>query len=572
MKTVLVGIIALVLWIPRVHAQSAPPPSPLARALHLYDKGDYFSASLAFKQVVDRNAKGTANRERAEYFLGKTMFKLGLYAVSLAYFDRIVEAGSSHRHHRGTLKWLTALARVLPETSGVVDKIGKYPASAASLSANKDVRDQLVFLMGRFAYTRGKFADAIGLFGKVGRKSPWFLRAKFFEGAANVRMFKARPALAAFKDLLAVARKKPTYFSRRELQRFERLAITQIARLFYSTQQVDLALKYYSMLPRRSSSWASSRFEAAWAHFLKGQYSNALAFSHAHMAAVARPEFTYEPVVFEAVIFYKKCQYKRALAAVAKLKRRYQPMRKRIKTLLDKYTDNSDFYKYVRAATAGSRSPVERLVVALIAEERTQRLFYWVNEIDKELGILSRADKAWQNSALGSDILQELTLHQALARNDAGKIARERVRRWYRSAREYSKDTLKVRYVSLEAMEQPPRPRRSIEHLDVPVVIPGTHAMWNISGGFGKGPRNDYRFRIRSRCKMTKAPPVKPPPAKRKPPKVKSYDEWANDEIDGELENPDGLGFRRRWYPYRNSLIRVRTHFIPPILKAAENL
>ena len=60
------------------------------------------------------------NKQRAEFFMGKTLYQMGFYAGSLAYFDKIVQAGDNHTYHGATLKWLAALSRVLPETSGIL--------------------------------------------------------------------------------------------------------------------------------------------------------------------------------------------------------------------------------------------------------------------------------------------------------------------------------------------------------------------------------------------------------------------------------------------------------------------
>src|SRR5688572_33336928 len=113
-------------------ASSTPPSKTLERAIKLYDKEDFFSASIELKKVLDGESKDDPkNKQRAEFFMGKTLFNMGknakppwgFYAASLAYFDKIVEAGDAHTYHSAALKWLAALSRVLPETSGILEKI-----------------------------------------------------------------------------------------------------------------------------------------------------------------------------------------------------------------------------------------------------------------------------------------------------------------------------------------------------------------------------------------------------------------------------------------------------------------
>src|SRR5689334_22693721 len=85
----------------------APPSKTLERAVKLYDKGDYFSASIELKKVINGETQDDAkNKQRAEFFLGKTVYQMGYYAGALKIFEDIVNAGPEHAYHGATLKWL----------------------------------------------------------------------------------------------------------------------------------------------------------------------------------------------------------------------------------------------------------------------------------------------------------------------------------------------------------------------------------------------------------------------------------------------------------------------------------
>src|SRR5512143_1101856 len=171
-------------------AASTPPSKTLERAIKLYDKKDFFSASIELKKVLDGESGDDAkNKQRAEFFMGKTLYQMGYYAGALAYFDKIVQAGDKHAYHGATLKWLAALSRVLPETSGILEKIGTYDASALEDPTFDDVRDELYYLLGRHFYRKGgdgDFDTAIALFEKVRAESDFYIKAKFFEGVTYV--------------------------------------------------------------------------------------------------------------------------------------------------------------------------------------------------------------------------------------------------------------------------------------------------------------------------------------------------------------------------------------------------
>ncbi|MEO8701626.1 MAG: hypothetical protein ABI867_16390, partial [Kofleriaceae bacterium] len=54
---------------------ATPPSKTLERAIKLYDKEDFFSASIELKKVLDGESQDDAkNKQRAEFFMGKTLF------------------------------------------------------------------------------------------------------------------------------------------------------------------------------------------------------------------------------------------------------------------------------------------------------------------------------------------------------------------------------------------------------------------------------------------------------------------------------------------------------------------
>ncbi|HEY4175375.1 MAG TPA: hypothetical protein VGM90_01015, partial [Kofleriaceae bacterium] len=265
-------------------AASTPPSKTLERAIKLYDKKDFFSASIELKKVLDGESGDDAkNKQRAEFFMGKTLYQMGFYAGSLAYFDKIVQAGDAHTYHGATLKWLAALSRVLPETSGILDKIGTYDPKSLDDSSLASVKDELLFLLGRHFYRKGgdgDFEKATALFQQVSRNSEFFIKAKFFEGVTDVRTNQGKPAVEAFKDILIIGQEKPKQYRADDIADYNELARLQMARVFYSTQQFDTSIKYFEKLDQNSADWAESLFEASWAYFMKTLNSKALGNIH----------------------------------------------------------------------------------------------------------------------------------------------------------------------------------------------------------------------------------------------------------------------------------------------------
>ena len=491
---------------------SSPPSKTLERAIKLYDKKDFFSASIELKKVLDGESGDDAkNKQRAEFFMGKTLYQMGFYAGSLAYFDRIVQVGDNHTYHAAALKWLAALSRVLPETSGILEKIGTYDPSALNDPSLQSVKDELLFLLGRHYYRKGgdgDFDKAISLFQQVDRNSTHFIKAKFFEGVTYVRKYEGRPAVDAFKEILIIGEERPPQYSRDDIDNFRELAQLQMARVFYSTQQYDTSIKYFEKLPQNSADWAESLFEASWAYYMKNLNSKALGNIHTLNAPYFENQFYPEAVLLRAVIYFRYCLFDQAEEAIADFNDKYGPLTKNLQDIVKKYEDNAEFFAYiqkVRQNKAGLDPVTQRLVMSVLNDKSLLKTFAWVDELDHELKMLQKSDKAWQTTQVAAEVLQELTVSQSVAQADAGKVAKDRVDRLARELGILARDGVKIQFeilnakaekMSAEAVGQ----RISASHKEEPIIVDDEHFQWKFNGEYWKDELGYYRFKIRSRC------------------------------------------------------------------------
>jgi predicted negative regulator of RcsB-dependent stress response len=502
-------------------ANGAAASTTLTRAIKLYDKKDFFSASIELQKVLDKESGDDArNVQRAEFFMGKTLYQMGFYAASLTYFDKIVQAGDQHTYHGAALKWLAALSRVLPETSGILEKIGTYDASALDDPSLASVKDELMFLLGRHFYRRGNsddFEKAIALFQKVDRNSEFFIKAKFFEGVTYVRMYQGHPAVDAFKEILVIAAEHAEHaapYKREDIADYNELAQLQMARVFYSTQQFDLSIKYFERLDQNSEDWAESLFEASWAYFMKTLNSKALGNIHTLNAPYFEDEFFPESNLLKGVIYFKYCLYDQAQEAIADFNDKYGPLANNLKTLLGKYDDNNEFYEYVKkvkSGKAGLDPTTQRLVTSVLTDKTLLKTFSWVDELNHELDMLQKSDKAWQTTKVAADVLAALTVEQSVASTNAGKVARDRIDRLQRELGALSRDGLKIKFEILEAkgnkLSADAIDKAGVggrvdasTHREEPIVVDDEHFQWKFNGEYWKDELGYYRFRIRSVC------------------------------------------------------------------------
>jgi len=94
-------------------AASASPT--LDRAVQLYERADFYSASIELEKVLDgETGDAEPATQRAQFMMARTMAKLGFSAVALAYYQRIVE-NPLHRFRAQSLPLILELPGVMTE-------------------------------------------------------------------------------------------------------------------------------------------------------------------------------------------------------------------------------------------------------------------------------------------------------------------------------------------------------------------------------------------------------------------------------------------------------------------------
>ena len=94
-----------------------PPSEALANGLRLYKEERYPEASVQFQRIVEGETRDAAgNKQKAQFFLAKSLYHLKYYQSALAIFDEISQMGKGHIYYDQTLQWLAQLASQLLRT------------------------------------------------------------------------------------------------------------------------------------------------------------------------------------------------------------------------------------------------------------------------------------------------------------------------------------------------------------------------------------------------------------------------------------------------------------------------
>jgi tetratricopeptide (TPR) repeat protein len=487
----------------------------LERGLKLYESEDYYSASIElFKVAEGESGDSEPNKQKAEFVMGKTLYKLKFYSASLSYFDKIVQKGAAHPHYNETLKWLASLSREVSESAGVLDKIGKYNRAELEQPALESVRDELYFLLGKYNYNRGKFKEAVSLFNAVSPKSEFYVQAKLFEGATHVREYQAKPAGDAFIEVLRVAAES----NDPKVKPYEDLASLSLARTFYSIGQYDKAVKYYDRVSMDSYDWPNSLFEASWANFMlkHAGYSKALGNIHTLQAPFfenfIKPESVAEALTVKATIYFYNCLYDRAYDVIRDFNDTVPPLAQDLKRIVDKTSANDAFFEYaskIREGEVDLPAHVERAAKAVLSDRSLARRFDYVKELDRELAQHERADPAWKSTSVANAVLTDITLQRSLTVNETGELARQRITRLLGELSHLIKRVIKIEYEILQGQKgqleqeviQEQQIAASGKATEIGNVrVDDEHQYWPFNGEYWRDELGYYRYRLTNRC------------------------------------------------------------------------
>jgi tetratricopeptide (TPR) repeat protein len=504
-----------------------PPSETLANGLRLYQGERYPEASVQFQRVIEGETKDAAgNKQKAQFFLAKSLYHLKYYQSALAIFDEISQMGKGHLFYDQTLQWLAQLASQLPEPAGIIEKVGRYDISQIeqfNQGEGKQFYGQLLYLQGRSKYAQGEFDQAIGLFEKVPKDNKWYVQARMFTGISHIRMRQARPAIQSFRSIVDALEEGDVETDDEE--RVSDLAWLSLARVYYTAankvddetgeREVDgkllgAAVDAWSRIDTGSEYWLDALFEGSFAFFLADEFSRALGNIHTIFSPYFEKTAYYpEALVLKAVVFFYNCQMENASAMVAKFHERYDPVQNELTAKLGEFKDNESFYRFLIAVRddKANLSPAIRPIVSSALSDRTVlRHLEYVKQLESEEKRLKEAPPAFKNSSVGARILQDSALAKSFAVEQAGDLARGRYNRLIESLQDFNNQidavdlevaTFERGQLSQAMQDQQVTAERAAGGK---VEVDEEHQVWPFDGEYWRDELGFYRQQVTSKC------------------------------------------------------------------------
>jgi TolA-binding protein len=504
-----------------------PPSETLSAGLRLYQEERYPEAAVQFQRIAEGEIQDTpANKQKAEFFLGKTLYHLKYYQSALAVFDAVSVQGRGHLFFDQTLQWLAQLASQLPEPAGIIEKVGRYDLSQIqqfNSGEGKEFYGQLLYLLGRSKYSKGEFDQAIQLFEEVPKDSKAYVQAKMFAGITHIRLRQARPAIQSFRSIIDAIEQGDLKTD--EEQRVKDLAWLSLARVYYTAankvdeetgdRQVDgqflgAAVDAWSRIDTGSEYWLDALFEGSFAFFLADEFSRALGNIHTIFSPYFENSFYPEALVLKAVVFFYNCQMENASAMVAKFHERYDPVQKELQAKLAEFKDNESFYRFlnqVREGESARLSPALRGIIGSALSDRTVlRHLEYVKLLEAEEKRLKGEPMAFQKSAVGARIVQDAALAKSTAVEATGNLARGRYNRLVEELQDYMNqiDAVDLEVATFErgqlSQEMQAQAVTGDRAAGGKVQVDEEHQVWPFDGEYWRDELGFYRQQVTSQC------------------------------------------------------------------------
>lgn len=504
-----------------------PPSEALANALRLYQQERHQEAAVQFQRVVEGESQDApANVQKAQFFLGKCLYHLRFYQSALAIFDEIGQQGQGHLYFGQTLQWLAQLASQLPEPAGIIEKVGRYGVDQLeqfNTAESQALYNELLYIMGRYKYGQGEFEEAIALFQRVAADSSFYVKARFFDGIAHIRMRRARPAIAAFRAIIDAIEEGDVEGVEDE-ERMRNLAWISLGRVYYTAANrtdpetgeraidgrlLGQAVEAWNTVDQGSEYWLDALFETSWAFFLADEYSRALGNIHTIFSPYFADSYYPEALVLKAVTFFVNCQLENAEAMIGQFHERYDPVRAELETILGQFADNTSFFGFlqqVRGGEANLSPTVRGIVSSALADRDVLRHIEYVRVLEGEEQRLASAPQAFQNSSLGGRILQDVAVAKSFAVDQTGDLARGRYTRLIDELADLSNQIDTVELEIATAMRGELDQEMQDQMTDATrasggdVEVDEEHQLWPFRGEYWRDELGFYRQQVTNRC------------------------------------------------------------------------
>ena len=487
----------------------------------------YLPAALKLQELVKTGQTDHALVQEAQFLLGVALYELGLYQAALSRFEPIVDAGAAHSQYAATLAYLLKISRATGSDPSVVLRISEYPTELYPA----DLKDELHFVVGQYFYGESQLSDAFARFEQVSEKNrEFFVRSKYLEGviliaqsglgadAKEIDGAKLGAAAEAFKTVLRVQR---DHGGDEGIDKVAGQAVLALGRLFYSTRQYDVAVRYYNEVSDESPVWLEALYEVSWVHYQLKNYPRALGNLHTLNSPYFADQYFPESRVLQSLILFYNCRYDEADVIVKDFVRDYFPLMDQLGKEINQFGDPNAFYQWLaqlsRSEDTEYSTRFKRIFNAALMDKKLRRKFDTVAKLNAELARLDNlAGPQGATDGLLGGLKQEITAYRFLVVGEAGGLAQARLVRLLGDLRRHLAEAIKIRQETRKARrgdspESVLQEQAAAAAAKLVIDVDDEHIAWPFTGEYWKDELGSYLYDIDSLCKAEPAPAAAEP-------------------------------------------------------------
>ncbi|MCX7944685.1 MAG: hypothetical protein N2746_09285 [Deltaproteobacteria bacterium] len=392
-----------------------------------YNVGNYVSAAYKFFDVYE-NDTNQANQLAAEYFVGSSLSKIGLYGPSVYFFASILKTGANHPFYLKAIEGLSEAARKLKDDLVIPELLLRY-YSPEFQKLPPETLNHINYLVGELSFRKGRVGEAERFFDVIGRDSKYFYKGLYIKAILRVRAQKVEEANEIFLEIYNALPfkegklvKNTNLVADRDLILVRNLAIMGLARNYYSLGMYQEAAKYYEMIERFDSEWIDSVFEGGWTYYQLKDYGRAIGATHTLLAPGLKEQFFPETYILRATVYFENCLYDEAKETLEEFYRRYKEMPDKLKPIVSDPTKPPEYFFDMMISTAISEKTEipQEVRRFLLKNPRLQKFIYFILELDKESDMTNKI-ASFKDSRIGNFIRGNIRQQRELLVKIVGK-------------------------------------------------------------------------------------------------------------------------------------------------------
>ncbi|MEL7369997.1 MAG: tetratricopeptide repeat protein [Myxococcota bacterium] len=393
------------------------------QAIQAYNSDDYANAAYLFFDVKE-NSADPDSRIKAEYYLGRSLYRAGLLLPAYQFYGEVFNAGESHPYFLKATEGLLDVARDIGDDTLIPEIINRgYAQAFARLKA--DELNAINYMIGMISQRRGNFQEAKQFLEAVRDDSDYFDRSRYLLAIMAVKTATEQgdsDYKEAIKHFETIERRteKTTSDDERKLYR---LALLGQARAYFSQGDFAKSVAFYEKVPRFSEDWYDAMFESGWAYFQNAQFGRALGMVHSIQSPYFDDRYRSESFVLKATAYFQMCHFDRARKALDSFFKIYEPMSEMLKPWLGSEQTDAEMVDLIVNGATKFPSEIRRQIAN---NRRFQKFLSQVREVDTEM---ARARSELPNSGFKNQMLALLEVQREQRVALTGKLVRDQLRR-----------------------------------------------------------------------------------------------------------------------------------------------